>query len=66
MYMGTYMATQPIAGKDTSMPPEMMTTISQMAKHIVKMPARPRLMAVAGLMKAGWRMAAIRQNTTMT
>ena len=60
------MATQPTAGKDTSMPPEMMTTISQMAKHMVKIPARARLMAVAGLRNAGSRMAAMRQKTTMT
>ena len=53
MYMGTYMATHPMAGKDTSMPPEISTTISHRAKHMVKMPARQMVMTVAGLKNAG-------------
>ena len=64
-YIGTYMATHPIAGKDTSIPPAIITIISHNAKHIVKIPARQSVISVAGLKNAGCRRLTIMQYAMM-
>ena len=65
IYIGTYIATHPIAGNETSIPPDIMTIISQSAKHIVKMAALIVLRTVAKSQNAGWRIPTIRLNTAM-